>query len=125
MRLLLAFAVTLSFLAGQACGGGVGVFLPIQHAEAEELLMSKMVVRCLMESGEVVTVPEADCGPGQCVENTKDDPGDASASMTTPETSCPPAPQTIADVYRLQIAFHEPLLTLPDSGRPPTVVRIE
>jgi hypothetical protein len=78
-----------------------------------------------MDGGEVVTVPEADCGPGKCIESTKTDPVDASALIPQPEVSCPPVPQTIADVHRLLIAFHEPLLTLPDSGRPSTVVQIE
>ncbi len=101
------------------------MFLPIQHAEAEEILMSKMVVRCLMESGEVLTVPEADCGPGQCVENVKDDPDEASASVTQPDVSCPPTPQKLDEALHRLIAFHDAVDLEPDGGRPSTVVRME
>jgi hypothetical protein len=125
VRLFLALTVSLSFLAGQACSGGIGMFLPIAYAESEEILMSKMVVRCLMDGGEVVTVPEADCGPGKCIENVKDDPDEASASVVQPKEVCPPTPQNIADIHESLIAYHEPLLIAPDGGRPPTVVRME
>lgn len=125
VRLFLSFAVTLSFLAGQACGGGVGIFLPQQISEGEEGLMSMMVVRCMMNDGDVVTVPGTDCGPGQCVENIKDDPSDASATVARPDISCPPAPQAVMQERSGLISFHRTDVLVSASGRPLTVVRLQ
>ena len=125
VRLFLSFAVTLSFLAGQACGGGVGVFLPQQLSKEEDGLMSMMIVHCVMNDGDVVTVPGTDCGPGQCIENIKDDPSDASAAVARPDISCPPALQAAPQKRSGLISFHITDAFISASGRPLSVVRLQ
>lgn len=123
VRLLLTFAVTLSFLAGQACGNGVRVFEPPRAAEPPEL-MSRLVVRCDAEE-ESVAGTSADCGPGQCVQTVKDEPEDAAAVSPREDVSCPPMPAGIRGQAGALIAFRDVSGGMPQPERPLFTVRRE
>lgn len=123
VRLLFTFIVTLSFLAGQACGNGVRTFQsPVVQDSGE--LMSRMVVRCDAEP-EHIAGASADCGPGRCVESIKDEPDDASVSAARADVSCPPVPAEIAQTPARLIAVHVVSSDVPMPSRPVPDVRRE
>lgn len=123
MGIVLSITVTLSLLAGQACGGGIGVFHPLKTDEGEQ--MSRAVMGCIAERGDDVNAPNADCGPGQCLEGGGDDQHEVAVSFVQPEPTCPPRPTLVSASKITRIAFSEPRNIPIDRGQLSSVVKIE
>lgn len=122
MRFVLAFAVTLSFLAGQACGNGVRAFRT-PAAETAEELMSRLVVRCdAREQG--IAAESADCGPGRCVQPARDEPDDASVAVNRADVSFPP-PVRMEHRPAPFVALNRVTRSVPRPSRPMLEVRRE
>lgn len=126
MRLLLAIAVSLSFLAGQACGDGVGFYVPSQPKEETEF-MSKLDVRCGLhvEGSTVAEENTADCGPGQCVQQGNEEPQSAAIADTRVDAVMPDLRPVAYSSLSRNIAYVVRDDATPRSARPVSQVRRE
>jgi hypothetical protein len=123
VRFLLAFIVSLSFLAGQTCGQGVAVFYPLQLIEGE--LMSRAVAQCIAQQDASVDQSEsADCGVGKCVSQGKQEP-ESAATVHIHDDIIMKAAHVSEQPNPLQIAYNENVSDESSGGRPPTMVRRE
>lgn len=126
VRLLLAIAVSLSFLAGQACGDGVGFYVPAQPQEEMEF-MSKLDVRCGLhvEGSSVAAKNTADCGPGQCIQQGNEEPQSAAIADARADAVIPDSPVAVRPVpaHLITYAFQDDDVSR--TARPVSQVRRE